>query len=95
MNHIERSKQAYARTADKQAEKGMETYGQALDPLEPGRDWLVMAEEEIVDAHQYNQAMQNRRKFVVDKIRNLITHEKNEYTNMEINHWLTFLEGKA
>ncbi len=94
MNHVDDSKQAYAETADKQATKGMETYGQALDPLEPGRDWLVMGEEEMVDAHQYNVAAQKRRKFAIDKIRNLLNYKENSVSKTEINYWLDFLEGK-
>jgi len=41
---------------DKQNEKGMKTYGQTLDDCPPNEyDWLLMVNEELIDALQYYQ----------------------------------------
>lgn len=90
MTHVKKSQQSYIDVSNKQAEKGLEKYGQALDPLD-NYDWLRMAEEEIIDNHQYLIAERKKRAFIVDKIRNLtIESDKRD----EIYYWLDRLIGK-
>lgn len=87
MNHIEKSKQSYEKVANEQGKKGIETYGHPLDPLEPGRDWLNMQEQELVDGHQYLVAERTRRDFAINKIKKLTD-------DPEIDHWLDFMRGE-
>ena len=92
--HLELSKKMYSLTATKQAVKGLRRYGQGLDPLESGRDWLQMLDEEIIDAHQYLVAEAVKRKFIVNKIRTLLNQKDNYLSKTEIHFWLDKLEGE-
>lgn len=95
MNHLEIAKQAYAETADKQAEKGMRVYGKPLDPMEYGRDWLSMMDEEIIDNHQYLVAEKLKRRIIISEIRKLLDYKDNPVSKTEIIYWLDKLEGKS
>lgn len=94
-HHMQISIKDYTETIQHQANKGMNKYGQAVDPLENGRDWLQMANEEMVDGHQYLVAEKEKRKFIVSKIRRLLDYKENSVTKVEINYWLDVLEGKT
>ena len=95
MQHLQTSIDTFIDYAQSQEQKGIEKYGQPLDPLESNRDWLVMAIEEQVDGFQYLVAEMKKRKFVVDKIRKAINYKDNSVSKTEINHWLDVLEGRA
>lgn len=87
MNHLIFSKQLFNLSADEQEKKGMEKYGQPLNPLD-NYDWLNMCLEEQTDGFKYLAAEKVKRDFIVDKIRKLTD-------NTEINHWLDILEGRS
>lgn len=93
--HVQTSIEDYVETINDQAQKGLEKYGQAMNPLESNRDWLHMAKEEQVDGHQYLKAEEIKRNFVCDKIRKILTYKDNSVSKTEILHWLDVLEGKA
>ncbi|GGJ86142.1 hypothetical protein GCM10007063_05800 [Lentibacillus kapialis] len=86
LTHLEHTKQKFAEMANTQERKGIQKYGQPLDPLE-GRDWLTMCSEEMVDGYKYLVAEQEKRKFIANKIRRLTD-------DPEIDHWLDALEGR-
>lgn len=92
--HLELTKQKFAEVADLQEGKGIIKYGQPLDPLE-GRDWLKMCLEEQVDGTKYLVAEMEKRKFIVNKIRNLLEGRTDAIHAEEINFWLDELEGEA
>lgn len=52
---------SFKHTATDQEMKGIQHYGQALDPMDDKWDWLKMAEEELVDAYKYLIAERERR----------------------------------
>lgn len=86
MEHLGFVKQKFSIVAENQENKGIEKYGQPLEPMD-GYDWLEMAEQEQVDGYKYLVAEQVKRQRVIGRIR--------EKTNdIEINHWLDLLEGK-
>lgn len=58
----------------KQDEKGMEKYGQALDPYDKKYDWLQMAEEELADMAKYFKAEQYKRNYVMELVMEQIEH---------------------
>lgn len=86
MEHLRFVKQKFIISADAQENKGIEKYGQPLEPMD-NYDWLEMAEQEQVDGYKYLVAEQVKRQKVIGKIRNLTD-------DMEINHWLDVLEGR-
>ena len=92
--HLETTKKAFAEVADSQECKGIEKYGKPLDPLD-NYNWLKMAAEEQVDGYKYLVAEMEKRKFVVNKIRNLLEGRTDAIHAEEINFWLDELEGEA
>lgn len=66
-----RVKRAFKVGVDKQNAKGMQVYGQPLDPLDGKHDFLQMLEEEVVDAYQYLRAEREKKAYVNDKILHL------------------------
>lgn len=89
-DHLQTVKDKFGQVADSQENKGIEKYGQPLNPLDT-YDWLEMALEEQVDGTKYLIAEMEKRKFIAHKIRRAL--EYNHYYT-EINHWLDVLEGK-
>lgn len=77
-----------------QNEKGMEKYGQSLDPLDGRYCFLQMAMEEQVDGFQYLHAEQIKRKHVADQIRAIIKHNTIPMVHDQITVLLDQLEGK-
>lgn len=92
MEHLEYAKELFNQSADDQEEKGMEKYGQALEPLD-NYCWLDMAIQEQTDGFKYLAAEKVKREFVVGKIRKLLDYKENSVSRVEINHWLDVLEG--
>lgn len=94
--HVVLSTDKFKRIIRKQSDKGIEKYGQPLKPIATEYDWLQMAEEEMVDGFQYLVAEQEKRKFVVEKIRRLVNDSGDFIKNIEdeVNYWLDVLEGK-
>ena len=68
-----RVKKAFKVGVDKQNAKGLEVYGQPLDPLDGKYDFLQMLEEEVVDAYQYLRAEREKKAYVNDKISHLVS----------------------
>lgn len=91
--HLNLSIDSFTAVATAQADKGIKKYGKTVNPLDD-YDWLQMAQEEMADGYVYLEAEKEKRKFIVAKIRSLLNFKTNEFTNMEINHWLDLLEGK-
>lgn len=90
--HLDKTVSEFNKVAYTQEMKGIQKYGQALDPLDD-YDWLKMALEEQVDGTKYLVAEMEKRKFVVDKIRNLLKYKSEWVHYDEIMHWLDELEG--
>lgn len=86
MQHLENTVIKFAETARTQEEKGIEKYGQPLNPLD-SYDWLEMANEEMVDGYKYLVAEMEKRKFICNKIRKLTD-------NQDILFWLDELEQR-
>ena len=94
MDHLQTVKNKFNQIADSQEDKGIEKYGQPLNPLD-NYDWLGMALEEQVDGTKYLIAEMEKRKFIAEKIRS-IAGRNCDYTSYQvINHWLEVLEGKS
>lgn len=93
MKHLRKSISEFDRVAKEQEKKGIMKYGKALDPLDR-YDWLEMAKEEQVDGFKYLQAEIEKRKFIVNKIRNLLKYKTEWIHYDEIEFWLDELEGK-
>lgn len=79
------------KTMVKQDEKGMEKYGQALDPMDTKYNWLQMAEEELADLSKYFKAEQHKRdtiiQIVLEHVKNIERHAKlmkDSYTESEL-----------
>lgn len=90
--HVQTSIEDYKNTIHNQSQKGLEKYGQPMDPLD-NYNWLQMAKEELVDGHQYLKAEEIKRNFVCNKIRGLLNYKENSVSKTEILHWLDVLEG--
>lgn len=58
----------FGKVATTQEEKGLQKYRQSLDPLDIRHDWLLMAEEELVDGYKYLNAERVRRAWVSREI---------------------------
>lgn len=86
MSHLDHAKIVFNHVADEQENKGIQKYGQALDPLDD-YNWLEMAVEEQVDGFKYLTAEMEKRAYIVSMIR---TVTDDPY----INHLLDRLEGK-
>lgn len=93
-NHLEKVKEKFEETANQQELKGIEKYGQPLDPLD-NYDWLKMALEEQVDGTKYLVAEMEKRKFIVNKIKRLLVTKQDWINYDEVMHWLDELEGKS
>lgn len=74
--HLKESVQAFEKTALDQEIKGIQKYGQALDPMDEKYDWLEMAKEEIVDGFKYLHAERVRRDKVIKELKDYV--ENNE-----------------
>lgn len=93
MQHLKNSIKSFEKVAIDQEYKGLEKYGQALNPLDD-YCWLEMAQEEAVDLYKYLEAEKEKRKFVVDKIRSLLDDTSHVAAKLEIESLLDVLEGK-
>src|SRR5690625_3510924 len=82
---LEIAKDRFIQTANAQERKGIQKYGQPLNPLD-NYCWLDMAMEEQTDGFKYLVAEQEKRKFVVAKIRKLLEYKNNSVSKTEINH---------
>lgn len=78
----------------KQNEKGLEKYGQPLDPLDKRYDFLEMLLEELVDAVQYARSEQIKRKYAADEIRRVIEPNVIPMVYDQVNALLNQFEGK-
>ena len=87
MTHLKRTKQDFDTTIEGQGDKGLITYGQPLDPLEPRRNLGRMTKEELADAYTYVVAFEDRIDFAINKIKKLTD-------DPEIDHWLDFMRGE-
>lgn len=86
-DHLENTVIKFSIEAQSQEEKGIQKYGQPLNPLD-NYDWLKMAIEEQVDGFKYLYAEQVKRAHVVSEIRQLTD-------NKQIHKLLDQLEGKT
>lgn len=92
-NHLEHTKDEFIKIANSQEQKGIEKYGQPLDPLD-SYNWRRMAKEEAVDLFKYLEAEEEKTSFITSKIRELSANNCNAAAHDEIAHWLDILEGK-
>jgi len=93
MNHLNHAIEEFAKTANNQENKGIKKYGKLLNPLD-NYDWLQMAKEEQVDGFKYLEAEIVKRDFAIDRIREIIIKECEFDTQVQINNWLDFVQGK-
>lgn len=94
MKHLESSIGKFEEVAIEQEHKGLEKYGQPLDPHDKTYDWLEMTIEEVVDAFKYLHAEQVARKEIADKIRAIIKCNTIPMVHDQIMVLLNQLEGK-
>lgn len=92
MDHLQTVKDTFGQVADSQEDKGINKYGQSLNPLD-NYCWLDMALQEQVDGVKYLIAEQEKRKFIADKIWRLVNENCEAGVILEIGHWLDLLEG--
>lgn len=92
--HVKVSLEKFTEIVNEQEQKGINKYDQPIDPLDHRYDWLQMAMEEQVDGFQYLMAEYRKRQMITSKIRSLLNYAPNEFTRMEILHWLDLMEGK-
>lgn len=95
MHHLKSSINKFNEGAKKQEDKGIEKYGQPLDPLDNRYDWLEMAIEEQVDGFKYLHAEQVKRKHITDQIRLLIKNNTIPMVHDQIVVLLDQLEGRC
>lgn len=93
MNHQEVSEQKIKQVRFRQAMKGLDKYGQLLDPLDARYDWLEMTIEEQVDGLEYLVAEQTKRKHITDQIREIIKYNTIPMVHDRITVLLDQLEG--
>ncbi len=93
MNHLNHAIEEFAKTANNQENKGITKYGKPLNPYD-NYDWLDMEFEELVDAAKYNRAEKRKRDFAIGRIREIIIKECEFDTQVQINNWLDFVQGK-
>lgn len=93
MNHLDASNKKFKRVAFTQEMKGLDKYGEPLDPLNKDYDWLEMAIEEQVDGFKYLHAEQVKRAHVVAEIREIIKYNTNILAHDQISALLDQLEG--
>lgn len=89
--HLNKTIEKFSDVAYTQELKGIDKYGNPLNPFESGRDWLNMAIEEQVDGMKYLYAEMVKRRFAVNRIRELIPRDSQDY--VEIMMLLDELEG--
>jgi len=83
----------FINVASHQESKGMEKYGQGLDPLDD-YDWLSMAVEEQVDGYKYLHAEMIKRAHIVNEIRKVIENDVHPSVGDKVNDLLNKLEGQ-
>ena len=86
MEHLQDSVDQFTQVALSQEKKGIQKYGQPLNPLD-SYDWLDMASQELVDGFKYLHAEQVKRAEICAKIRRLVDKP-------EVLRLLDELEGK-
>lgn len=93
MNHLDASNKKFKRVAFTQEMKGLDKYGEPLDPLNKEFDWLEMCIEEQVDGFKYLHAEQVKRAHIVAEIREIIKYNTNILAHDQISALLDQLEG--
>ena len=86
MEHLQDSVDEFTQVALSQEKKGIQKYGQPLNPLD-NYCWLDMASQELVDGFKYLHAEQVKRADICAKIRRLVD-------NPEVLRLLDELEGR-
>lgn len=86
-NHVEKTSKEFDKVLRQQEGKGIIKYGQPLDPLEQGRDWLGMAKEEQADGFSYIEAEMEKRTMVAQKIRGIAAMRTDGEVYDEIIFW--------
>ena len=71
MEHLQDSVDEFTQVALSQEKKGIQKYGQPLNPLD-NYCWLDMASQELVDGFKYLHAEQVKRADICAKIRRLV-----------------------
>lgn len=94
LKHLHNTLIDFAHVANEQEKKGIEKYGQPLDP-DDSYDWLEMAKEELVDGYKYLLAEQVRRNRVIDDIRQIMRTDVKPDVYNKINDLLKELEGRG
>jgi len=95
MRHLQSSIDKFTSSAKSQEDKGIEKYGQPLDPLDD-YDWLEMAIEEQVDGFKYLHAEQIKRQWAISNIRRTLSADDLNLDEMinSIEYYLTKLANK-
>lgn len=93
LDHINKTISLFKDIAIKQGEKGMEKYGQALDPRDKKHDWLFMLLEELVDGIQYAVAEILRRDEIINEVREIIRYNTIPMVHDQLTVLLDELEG--
>lgn len=95
MEHLQNSVVKFSEVARSQEDKGIEKYGQALEPIDD-YDWLEMAIEEQVDGFKYLHAEQKKREWTILMIRRVLAADDLNLDEMinGIEYYLKKLEGK-
>jgi len=91
MLNLKRSIDMFENIALKQEAKGIEKYGQRLNPLDR-YDWLRMAAEEQVDGFKYLHAEIEKRRFAIGMIKGILS-ELDLDTLKKVEPYLKLLEG--
>ena len=74
MNHLDASNKKFKRVAFTQEMKGLDKYGEPLNPHNKNYNWLEMATEELVDGFKYLHAEQVKRNEIVAQIREIVKY---------------------
>jgi|SRR5690625_4111655 len=93
MLNFKNSIDKFVKVAESQERKGIEKYGQRLDPLDNKHDFLEMALEEQVDGFKYLHAEINKRKYALGMIRGILSEKVSPETYRELDVYLKLLEG--
>jgi hypothetical protein len=78
---LERVISKFTKVATSQEMKGLDKYGEALNPLNDAWDWLNMAEEEMIDGYKYLVAERTRRDFILVNVLNGLRNQKSSLMN--------------
>lgn len=89
---LKRVTERFEEVAGYQEQKGIEKYGHELQPSDKKWDWLLMAEEELVDGYKYIQAEKTRRENKKNEITFRVTQLIN-FLNILEDEVITILEG--